>query len=83
MFINEYQQKKYNEVFDKVYNSLKKQREEDSKYTIEELESLLDSLYNLEGSDWLGKGLVKDITNQATISACEQLLVEWKEELHE
>ncbi|WP_425446341.1 hypothetical protein [Dethiothermospora halolimnae] len=81
MFLEEFKKEKYNTTFDNVYSNLNYQRNNDPKYTIEKLEALLESLYTSQGNDWIGKGEIKEVTNNATIAACEQVLAEWKEDL--
>ncbi|EOD01033.1 hypothetical protein [Caldisalinibacter kiritimatiensis] len=80
MFLDDVLEKKYNTTYQNVYNDLKQQKENDPSFTIEKLKELLNTLYINQGNDWLGKGEVKNITTSATISACETLLAEWKEE---
>jgi hypothetical protein len=46
--------------------------------TIEDIESLLKSLYKLDGDDWLGRGEVQDIVMSATLAAYEHFIAEWK-----
>ncbi|WZL73115.1 hypothetical protein QBE52_19055 [Clostridiaceae bacterium 35-E11] len=81
MFHDALQEEKYNETFRKVYNTLKYHKEKDEKYTIHQLEALLDSLYVNEGNDWIGRGEIKNAIQAATIAASETLLTEWKNEL--
>lgn len=78
MFITDYQEKKYNDTFDKVYKSLKYQIENDESFKVGDLELLLKDLYANQGNDWLGRGNIIDIVNSARAAACERLLTECK-----
>lgn len=73
---DEFEKQKYNDVFNKVYKSMKESVEKDREYGINEVKSLLESLYKCGGHDWLGRGKVYEITNSATIAACEAILSE-------
>lgn len=77
--IKEFNEKKYDEVFELVHNSLKEQKEKGT-ITIESLESLLHDQYIFSDLDWLGRGEIKHIKNKATIAAIEIVLVDWREE---
>ena len=80
MFIYDFKDKKYNEIFDSIYNSLCEQKENYPSYKIEHLEKFLESLYFNDGNNWAGCGDKKDISDSASIAACELLVCEWKEE---
>jgi len=43
-----------------------------------DLESTLKSLYITEGSDWIGRGKVQDLTMRATIAAYETAIGGWE-----
>lgn len=83
MFIDDCKDKKYDEIFNSIYKSLSEQKENDPSYTIEHLENFLESLYFNEGNNWAGRGVEKDVSDSATIAACEVLLCEWREEKKE
>lgn len=71
----------YNERFELVYNELVYQKEHDKNYTIEQMENLLQSLYDNEGNNWTGRGDLRDMKQSATIAACEAVLAEWRSEI--
>ncbi|MCT4604545.1 MAG: hypothetical protein N4A64_00355 [Marinisporobacter sp.] len=75
-----YSEEKYTNTFESIYADLQNQREKDPRYTIYDLENLLESLYANEGNNWTGRGENKDVTTAATISACETFLTEWRSE---
>lgn len=54
---------------------------EDPNYSIESLESLLESMYIVQGNDQLGRGSRHDISINATIAAAETVLYEWRKQL--
>jgi len=78
--LKEFSKEKYDETFDLIYKTTKKQKE-DGKINIESLENLLRDQYIYSDLDWLGRGEIKDIKNKATVAALETILFEWKEEL--
>jgi hypothetical protein len=72
-----WQDKKYAEVFEQELLGLER-RKVNTDCTIEDIEGLLESLYRLDGDDWLGRGGVQDIVISATIAAHERFIAEWK-----
>ena len=79
MFIDDYYEQKYKEVFDSVYKFLKMKEEPDLDTNIEYLENYLEDMYNLEGQDWLGRSEGREISIGASIAACQVLINELKE----
>jgi hypothetical protein len=73
-----WQDVKYNETFEQELRGLQRRRELDKSCTVADLEGLLQNLYIMDGSDWLGRGEVGDITMAATIAAYEHFIAEWK-----
>ena len=76
----DWEQEKFNEVFDNVYATTKYRRFLDPAFGIKELRKLLETLYVNDGNDQGGRGKVGDIISAATIAAHEQVLAEWKNE---
>ncbi|MDR2446771.1 MAG: hypothetical protein LBD58_05720 [Treponema sp.] len=70
---------KYNETFEQEARGLERRRALTA-CAIEEIESLLESLYKLDGDNWIGRGEVQDIIMAATIAAYERFLAEWRAE---
>ncbi|MDR2194078.1 MAG: hypothetical protein LBP19_06380 [Treponema sp.] len=70
---------KYEEAFEQEVRGLERRRISTA-CTLEEIESLLESLYKLDGDNWLGRGEVQDIVMSATIAAYEHFLAEWRRE---
>lgn len=79
--MTEYEEKKYQEVFETVYATTRYRIRKDPNFTIKDLERLLTTLYVNDGNDQGGRGVVGDIVNAATIAAHQQVLLEWKREL--
>ncbi|MDR1073727.1 MAG: hypothetical protein LBL45_08655 [Treponema sp.] len=69
----------YNKTFEQEVRGLERRRASTA-CAIEEIESLLESLYNLDGDNWIGRGEVQDIVMAATIAAHEHFLAEWRTE---
>jgi hypothetical protein len=68
----------YQEVFEQELRGLQRRREADSSLTAADLEGVLRHLYIMDGSGWLGRGEVQDITLAATIAAHERFIAQWK-----
>ncbi|MDR0644435.1 MAG: hypothetical protein LBG05_05925 [Treponema sp.] len=68
---------KYEEVFEQELRGLERRRT-NTGCTVEDIEGLLESLYRLDGDNWLGRGEVQDIVTSATIAAHERFIAEWK-----
>ena len=76
----DWEQNKFDEIFDNVYATTKYRRFMDPSFGITDLQRLLKSLYVNDGNDQGGRGKVGDIVSAATIAAHEQVLAEWKNE---
>jgi hypothetical protein len=80
---SEWQQRKYDEVFDSIRMHVRRRRAEDPQFTIDTLMRLLETEYLSEGDDWIGRGSVQNITHAATVAAYEAALAEWQQERQE
>lgn len=78
--MTEWQEKKFDEIFENVYATTKYRRFIDPGFGIRDLERLLATLYVSDGNDQGGRGGVGDVISSATIAAHEQVLAEWKRE---
>jgi len=76
----EWQDRKYTETFDSEMRGLERRRAADPGCTIADLEGILKNLYIMDGSDWLGRGIVQDAVMAATIAAYEHFIAAWKAE---
>ncbi len=77
----DWQTEKYREVFEGSLQGLRRRREIDPTFGIEDAERQLAELYRLDGLDWLGRGALGDIVSQAEIAAFELFINEWKADL--
>jgi len=80
--VKDYLQEHYDHVFQKTYESLMVDRESNPKFTIADLERLLESLYIRMGDDLGGRGEIMDASIDAEIAAVQVVLHDWKEELN-
>jgi hypothetical protein len=76
----EWQDRKYAETFESELRGLERRRAADPNCTIADLEGTLKHLYNMDGSDWLGRGSVQDAVMAATIAAYEHFIASWRSE---
>lgn len=79
--MKDYLEEHYKDVFEKTYESLMVDREQNPNLTIADLERLLESLYRRMGDDMGGRGDIMDAANSAEIAAVEIVIHDWKEEL--
>ena len=77
----DWQQQKYDEVFEEVCEHVEQQRRMNPSFSIDYVKECLKNKYVQQGQDWIGRGLVAEITNAATIAAYEHILAEWEKEL--
>ena len=77
----DWEEQKFNEIFDNVYATTKYRRFLDPGFGVKELKRLLADLYVNDGNDQGGRGKVGDITSAATIAAHEQVLAEWENDM--
>jgi hypothetical protein len=76
----EWQDRKYTETFESELRGLERRRAADPNCTIADVEGILKHLYNMDGSDWLGRGIVQDAVMAATIAAYEHFIASWQAE---
>jgi hypothetical protein len=60
--------------------NLRRRREIDSSFTLEEAKRILQQLYVQDGNDWLGRGELQDAILHAQIAAHETFIHEWEKE---
>ncbi len=77
MSLNDWEDSFYDKVFNETLNKLSHQRDKTSA-SLQEIKDTLASLYVLEGNNWIGRGLVGDVTSAATIAAYEHFITEWE-----
>lgn len=71
----------YNEHFEKTYLFVKAGLTGDVKKDIETLKSTIETLYDYQGLDWIGRGDIFLARNQASIAATEEILHDLKKEI--
>ena len=74
----EWQDIKYKETFDEELRGLERRKNADPDCKVEDLEGILKALYIMDGSDWIGRGLLQDTVMAATIAAYEWFISNWK-----
>ena len=73
-----WREERYREVFEQTHRQIEDRRRTDPEFTVDRLEELLNSMYNLQGHNWVGRGIVEDVTDSATIAAYESVLARWR-----
>ncbi|MCL2834086.1 MAG: hypothetical protein FWD78_13025 [Treponema sp.] len=76
----EWKDEKYSEVFEQELRGLERRRSSDPQCSVKDIEGILQQLYLMDGSDWLGRGELQDIIMRATIAAHEFFISQWKGE---
>ena len=77
----DWEEKKYQEVFDEETRLLIRRRAADTSCTIDDIQGILDSLYILDGNNAAGRSCVQQIALSATIAAYEAFIHQWQKEL--
>jgi len=80
MFLQDWEEEKFEKIFNNVYYNFNNLKENDDTYSKEDLKKQLEGLYINQGNDWTGRGESVDIAISAQIAAFEQILSEWEEE---
>jgi len=68
----------YKEHFDKTCNFIKSGLTGDRDEDIKTLETTIKTLFDFQGLDWIGRGDIVLVKNQASIAATETVLFELK-----
>jgi hypothetical protein len=77
---NTWKDEVYQQSFDNVTRHIKKMKDTDASFTLQELEGMLQAEYVNQGNDWVGRGELYDLRNAATIAAYQMLIAEWGKE---
>jgi hypothetical protein len=64
----------YQKTFDDEYRGLERRSASGNNFGADDIAGMLRHLYEMEGSDWLGRGEVQNITLSATIAAYESFM---------
>lgn len=78
--MEDWQQQRYEEVFDQICDQITDRRRSDPAFTIQVAREILETAYEDEGSDWTGRGPAEDTVKAATIAAYEHMVAEWEAE---
>ena len=70
----------YEEAFEDAILFVLRKRRLKPDFTIDDLEKLLQAEYVQQGNDWVGRGELATLNQNARIAAYETLLAEWREE---
>lgn len=76
MFIQDHEEKVFNEAFERTYADMVEQYENNPIYDVNYIKEFLESMYVYQGQDWDGRGEIKHIRNSAIIAATELVLDE-------
>lgn len=77
----DWENNKYQEVFDDETRLLVRRRTADLSCTIDDVQGILEALYILDGNNAEGRSSVQQIVLSATIAAYEAFIHQWKKEL--
>jgi hypothetical protein len=77
MSLTTYIEKRYDDTFDSVYDSLKEMVLKDPDHAEQYVRGILKSLYIRQGNDWTGRGAIGDAGLGASIAAYESILAEF------
>ena len=76
----DWEEKKYQEVFDDETRLLVRRRAADKSCSIDDVQGILNSLYVLDGNNAEGRSSVQQIALSATIAAYEAFIHQWQKE---
>ncbi len=74
------EEEEYRKIFEAAIKMTEERRKIDPSFSIEDLERLLRTEYEVEGNDQFGRGRVFELELSATIAAHEYVLSKWKKE---
>ena len=81
MSSREYEDRKFQEVFEQTRADLQARWPRLDATAVAELRGTLETQYVASGNDWVGRGRLNDIVQQATIAAMESTLADWEKKL--
>jgi hypothetical protein len=76
--MTEWQDQLYKKTFQDEWTGLARRHDAAEDFSVDDLNSLLKTLYDMDGADWLGRGEVQSTILSATIAACESFLEKLK-----
>lgn len=81
MDITQWRETTYNNMFKSTTNYVNNLRATDKKFTLADLEAMLQSEYDRQGQAWDGRGEVVELSIEATIAAMQHEISRWKKDL--
>lgn len=70
----------YRQTYDDILANLRKRREIDASFSLEEARGILRHLYILDGHGWGGRGESQEAALSAQIAAHEAFIAAWESE---
>ena len=71
---------KYEEVFEDTLLNLEYRRQNDPDFNLVEMKRLIETEYVNQGNDWVGRGGLFDVVEEATLAAYELFYSRWRQE---
>jgi len=68
----------YQKIYEETRDYIEVRKQNDPRFTKQELEGMLKSAWFEQGNDWTGRGVTKSIQINATIAAYESCLADWE-----
>lgn len=78
--MSDLKEKHYHNTFDAVTAQLVMRRRLDKNFDLKECKKMLHTEYINDGNDFIGRGTLQDIVQDATIAAYEAFIAEWESE---
>ena len=72
-----WKEEKYREVYEQTVAAVRLRKEHDPGFGKKALRRLLDNAFISAGNDWVGRGPVAQIVDDAVIAAYDHCLAEW------
>ena len=79
----EWEQQYHEDKIEETMKYLKHRRQHDPMFTKEACEKVLETLYENQGSNWIGKGSMQEMKEAATVVGYELFLANWDDGLEE
>lgn len=80
MALTDWEEKQFDKIFDQTIHHIKRLKEHDPSFSLENLKSMLEAASIHQGNDWAGRGAVGHVSSEATIAAYQQLIAQWERE---
>ena len=80
---NEWEDKLFNDEYEKTVNEFMHKIEVDDNFTLKELQEYLNLAYMTQDDNWIGVGRTMEIKHDARIAGLETVKTEWTKVLEE